>query len=173
MENHEKIRKVAGPACQRPTPTHGRVSRPARAHGRATTMWWLGHRPPPHADAVSRPLPGFPCHPRVLLSLPYPLRCVKAKAKFHLPRCSSPSPSLCSSHRYSVTARHREPPPSRAAHGAELERATARATFTPRRLAEPYRATPPSPLHSSTLSIGEDPDQSSCGLLMHRYVVII
>jgi hypothetical protein len=48
----KKIRKVAGPACQWPTTGHGRVSRLARAHARAKTPRWLGHRPPPHTDAI-------------------------------------------------------------------------------------------------------------------------
>jgi hypothetical protein len=47
----KKINKVVGPACQRPTPAHGRVSRPARA----VTPRWLGHRLPPHASVVGRP----------------------------------------------------------------------------------------------------------------------
>jgi hypothetical protein len=63
--------------------------------------------------------------------------------------CSSPSPSLCSSRRYSIAARRLEPPLCRAAHGAELEHATVRATFTPHRLVELNRTTPPLPLRSS------------------------
>jgi hypothetical protein len=122
----KKIRKVAGPACEWPTPAHGRVCWPARDHTRVAMPRWLSHRPPPHTDAVSGPPPGFPCRPRALLPLPYPLRCVKAKAKFHLPCCSSPSPSLCSSRRYSITARHREPPPSSSQSSSARGRAGAR-----------------------------------------------
>jgi hypothetical protein len=65
-----------------------------------------------------------------------------------LPRCSSPSPSLCSSHCYSVAARRLEPPLSRAVHEAELEHTAAKATFTPRRLVELHHTMPPSPLRS-------------------------
>jgi hypothetical protein len=46
---------VAGPASQWPTMTHGRVSRLACAHARTVTPQWLGHRLPPHVDAVDRP----------------------------------------------------------------------------------------------------------------------
>jgi hypothetical protein len=55
MENLEKIKKVAAPAYQRPTPAHGRVSRPARTHACAVTPRRLRHRPPPCAGAVGRP----------------------------------------------------------------------------------------------------------------------
>jgi hypothetical protein len=33
------------------------MSRLACAHAHMVTPWWLGHRPPPHTDAVGRPLP--------------------------------------------------------------------------------------------------------------------
>jgi hypothetical protein len=49
MENLEKIRKVAGPACQWPTPAHGRLSQPERAHGDAVVAWSLPATSAPHA----------------------------------------------------------------------------------------------------------------------------
>jgi hypothetical protein len=120
-----KNQKSGSPACQRPTPAHGRMSQLAHAHTCAEMPWLLGHRPPPHVNAVGGPLSGFPCRPRALLPLPYPLCCVKVKAKFHVPRCSSPSPSLRSSCRYSVAAHRHEPPPSSSQSSSARSRAGA------------------------------------------------
>jgi hypothetical protein len=65
---------VVGPACQRPTLAHGRVSWPARAHACTAMPWWLGHHPPPRAGAVGHP--PRPLHAQRMQPLPrapYPL----------------------------------------------------------------------------------------------------
>jgi hypothetical protein len=81
---------VAGPACQRPTPAHGRVSRPAHAHARMETLQWLGARPPPCVGAVDRPSPPLHAQP---MQPPPPRAChALIPRSGHTETCSPPLP---------------------------------------------------------------------------------
>jgi hypothetical protein len=176
MGNYEKIRKVAGPLASGP-----RRPMAACAGQRVTTHAWRCHG----GSATTRHLTPMLSVGHRPVFLAVHVRCCRSLILCAASRRRQSSICLAAPlHRHHsvlhaatqsphVIVSLPPPPPSRAAHGAELERATARATFTPRCLAELQRATPPSPLRSSAPSASEDPNQSCCGLLVCRCIVII